>query len=130
MRDAAHFRRLPALTALAVAALALTAAPRAAEVLHSIAPHLVITPDRQLTVTASIRVRAEGSEIRSGIYRDFPLTFRDAGGKLHEVGFSLVGVTRDGRTEPYHTERNFFFQAKDGIRDVAVTGVQTCALPI
>src|SRR2546422_4161278 len=24
----------------------------------------------------------------------------------------------------------FFFQAKDGIRDVAVTGVQTCALPI
>src|SRR5687768_4817105 len=25
---------------------------------------------------------------------------------------------------------NFFFQAEDGIRDVAVTGVQTCALPI
>src|SRR6266436_7158998 len=24
----------------------------------------------------------------------------------------------------------FFFQAEDGIRDVAVTGVQTCALPI
>src|SRR2546429_8230712 len=24
----------------------------------------------------------------------------------------------------------FFFQEKDGIRDVAVTGVQTCALPI
>src|SRR2546429_4936757 len=25
---------------------------------------------------------------------------------------------------------HFFFQAEDGIRDVAVTGVQTCALPI
>src|SRR2546422_8613038 len=25
---------------------------------------------------------------------------------------------------------SFFFQAEDGIRDVAVTGVQTCALPI
>src|SRR5205809_2908698 len=25
---------------------------------------------------------------------------------------------------------DFFFQAEDGIRDVAVTGVQTCALPI
>src|SRR2546422_4218815 len=24
----------------------------------------------------------------------------------------------------------FFFQAEDGIRDVAMTGVQTCALPI
>src|SRR5688572_31247552 len=25
---------------------------------------------------------------------------------------------------------NFFFQAEDGIRDLTVTGVQTCALPI
>src|SRR5687768_319953 len=34
----------------------------------------------------------------------------------------------------FNTARNepilFFFQAEDGIRDVAVTGVQTCALPI
>src|SRR5215217_8439502 len=28
-----------------------------------------------------------------------------------------------------HTE-SFFFQAEDGIRDIGVTGVQTCALPI
>src|SRR6266436_8200361 len=28
------------------------------------------------------------------------------------------------------TSSRFFFQAEDGIRDVAVTGVQTCALPI
>src|SRR3712207_7606664 len=26
--------------------------------------------------------------------------------------------------------REFFFQAEDGIRDIGVTGVQTCALPI
>src|SRR2546428_8314730 len=26
--------------------------------------------------------------------------------------------------------RRFFFQAEDGIRDLIVTGVQTCALPI
>src|SRR3712207_6860150 len=26
--------------------------------------------------------------------------------------------------------RFFFFQAEDGIRDIGVTGVQTCALPI
>src|SRR3712207_7784160 len=25
---------------------------------------------------------------------------------------------------------SFFFQAEDGIRDIGVTGVQTCALPI
>src|SRR5256884_2578340 len=29
-----------------------------------------------------------------------------------------------------HIHPDFFFQAEDGIRDVAVTGVQTCALPI
>src|SRR5256886_14183592 len=32
---------------------------------------------------------------------------------------------RDGRFLPF-----FFFQAEDGIRDLTVTGVQTCALPI
>ena len=43
--------------------------------------------------------------MRHGIYRDFPLTFRDAGGTLREVSFSLVAVSRDGAAEPYHTER-------------------------
>src|SRR2546429_8149808 len=31
---------------------------------------------------------------------------------------------------PRNRDAVFFFQAEDGIRDVAVTGVQTCALPI
>src|SRR3712207_7881605 len=30
----------------------------------------------------------------------------------------------------YHSFCFFFFQAEDGIRDIGVTGVQTCALPI
>src|SRR3712207_6866592 len=29
-----------------------------------------------------------------------------------------------------YVELYFFFQAEDGIRDIGVTGVQTCALPI
>src|SRR2546429_7114549 len=40
---------------------------------------------------------------------------------------------RSSSTEGGHSSRFhhfFFFQAEDGIRDVAVTGVQTCALPI
>src|SRR2546430_12698173 len=36
----------------------------------------------------------------------------------------LLSVGRDGY------ELLFFFQAEDGIRDLTVTGVQTCALPI
>src|SRR2546427_2222787 len=31
---------------------------------------------------------------------------------------------------PYDPPSIFFFQAEDGIRDLTVTGVQTCALPI
>src|SRR2546430_7604334 len=33
-------------------------------------------------------------------------------------------------TESYECFFFFFFQAEDGIRDLTVTGVQTCALPI
>src|SRR5256886_3998939 len=34
------------------------------------------------------------------------------------------------RVGPDGTALPFFFQAEDGIRDLTVTGVQTCALPI
>src|SRR5256886_4442569 len=37
-----------------------------------------------------------------------------------ESSIKLAGIEFDG----------FFFQAEDGIRDLTVTGVQTCALPI
>ena len=54
-------------------------------------------------------MRADGSAMRHGIYRDFPLTFKDAGGRLREVPFSLLSVVRDGKPEPYHTERTHGF---------------------
>src|SRR2546422_2640833 len=38
--------------------------------------------------------------------------------------------SRSARCAAYVYLFCFFFQAEDGIRDVAVTGVQTCALPI
>src|SRR2546430_4834574 len=36
----------------------------------------------------------------------------------------------DGVKAIYVSAAIFFFQAEDGIRDLTVTGVQTCALPI
>src|SRR2546421_7771715 len=38
----------------------------------------------------------------------------------------VLGVTK----EMLYAHPDFFFQAEDGIRDLIVTGVQTCALPI
>src|SRR2546430_4356861 len=53
------------------------------------------------------------------------------------VGVGFSGVLADRRVEDvgcHHRSdiwlRFFFFQAEDGIRDLTVTGVQTCALPI
>ena len=42
-------------------------------------------------------------------------------------GLEGVMCVRYGEGECGYT---FFFQAEDGIRDIGVTGVQTCALPI
>src|SRR3712207_7005312 len=39
---------------------------------------------------------------------------------IHTVAFSFL----------FYAFSFFFFQAEDGIRDIGVTGVQTCALPI
>src|SRR3989449_8066606 len=48
----------------------------------------------------------------------------DARGRILSLWRELSTVTQ--RVSPCF----FFFQAEDGIRDVAMTGVQTCALPI
>src|SRR2546430_7579282 len=51
---------------------------------------------------------------------DIPVTRRRA------VGPRVV----NGERRAYWQRYLFFFQAEDGIRDLTVTGVQTCALPI
>ncbi len=91
--------------AVVLAALVGAGQAMAAEVIHSFVSDVKVAKDGELSVTETLQVRAEGNQMRHGIYRDFPLTFRDAGGTLREVGFSLVAVSRDGAAEPYHTER-------------------------
>jgi len=51
----------------------------AAEVIHSFDSNVEVAKDGELTGTESLRVRAEGSAMLHRIYRDFPLTFKDAG---------------------------------------------------
>lgn len=78
-----------------------------------------IQPDAGLLVRERIRVRAEGRQIRRGIYRDFPTDYRDPQGNRYRVEFELLGVTRDGAPEAYHTERQ-----TNGIRIYAGSGNQ------
>ena len=91
--------------AVALFLLTLSAAPTfAAEVIQSLDSDVHVAKDGELTVSETIRVNAENGEIRHGIYRDFPLTFRDADGSVREVTFSLLGVSRDGKPERHFTK--------------------------
>ena len=86
------------------AVLAMTGPACAEERILRFDSDLAIQSDGSLLVTETLRVRAEGERIRRGIYRDFPTRYRDRYGNRVQVGFELLGVERDGRSEPSFTE--------------------------
>ena len=64
-----------------------------------------VLADSSMVVTETIRVVAEGDQIRRGIYRDFPTDYRDRLNNQIHVGFAVEKVTRDGTSEPFFTEK-------------------------
>ena len=66
---------------------------------------LTVEPDGWLTVTETIRVHAAGKEIKRGIYRDIPIRYRAGAGLYMNAPLKVIGVERNGKTEPYHTAR-------------------------
>ena len=67
--------------------------------------------DGSMKVTETITVRAEGRNIKRGIYRDLPTTYEDAVGRRVTVAYTHIGVLRDGAAEP-HFQKNL----SNGIR--------------
>src|SRR3989442_2779276 len=65
---------------------------------------IAVRPDASVRVTETIAVRGAGRQIRHGIYRDLPTEYRDDLGNRVKVAFEILEVTRDGRSESYHTE--------------------------
>jgi hypothetical protein len=65
---------------------------------------VLIDPDGSLVVSETITVQATGDQIKRGIVREFPTIYQGRDGKRVRVGFTLLGVQRDGGDEPYHTE--------------------------
>lgn len=63
-----------------------------------------VQQDASMTVTETIRVVAEGEQIKRGIYRDFPTDYSDAYGNSYQVTFEVLGVTRNNQPEPWHTD--------------------------
>ncbi|MCE9508098.1 MAG: DUF2207 domain-containing protein [Alphaproteobacteria bacterium] len=74
------------------------------EKIISFKSYITIRPDSVAEVTETIAVMATGEQIKHGIYRDFPTTYRDKLGNIIEVGFRVKKVLRDNRQIPYSIE--------------------------
>lgn len=98
-------RRL--LAALFVALVAFPLA--AAEEILNFKSEVEVRANGDFLVTETIRVRAQGQEIRRGIYRDFPTSFVDAEGKIASTGFELISARRDGQAENTRVEKGSNF---------------------
>ena len=101
-----RFARFLTLAAVAVLALlaGVTASPAQSERILNFKSFIKVHPDASMTVTEDITVQAAGGEIKRGIIRDFPTTYRDRLGNTIKVGFEVEEVLRDGRPEPYRIE--------------------------
>lgn len=89
-----------------LACLALTSAFAAAdERILSYNSDITVRQDGSLLVTETIRVRAEGEQIRRGIYRDFPTDYQDSFGNEYRVRFEPLGVLRNDSAEDFHMEK-------------------------
>jgi uncharacterized membrane protein YgcG len=88
-----------------VAAAAFATSAAAQEKIHSYHADVEVRQDGSLRVAETIRVTAAGNKVKHGIYRDFPTVYRTAWFAPIELPFEVVSVKRDGRPEPYHSER-------------------------
>jgi uncharacterized membrane protein YgcG len=87
-----------------VVAVAATAPAQAVERILRFVSDVEVERNGDLTVTETIRVQAEGNQIRRGILRDFPTTYARPDGGRVVVGFEVNAVTRDGAEENWTTE--------------------------
>jgi hypothetical protein len=88
---------------LAALALLMPGAASAEERIVSWRSDIDVRANGALDVTETLRVEAEGDNIRHGIFRDFPTRYQGNGRKVR-VGFDVHAVERDGHPEPYATE--------------------------
>jgi len=65
---------------------------------------ITLQDDSSLAVTETISVVAGGNQIRHGIYREFPTSYRDNLNNHYVVGFQMLGATLDSSSEPFRVE--------------------------
>lgn len=95
------------LLAALFALLSLVATPAAAqqERIERYASRAEIARDGSITVTETIRVQAQGQQIRRGIFRDIPTRFQSELGQNVRVGFDFLDASLDGRDVKHDLSR-------------------------
>ena len=91
---------------IVVLSLLISAAAFADERILSFHSDVRVFTDGMIEVTETIQVRAEGNQIRRGIYRDFPVEYEDRLGNTYEISVEPLAVSRNEMPEPFHTVRN------------------------
>lgn len=93
---------------------------KAEERILAFASDVTLQLNGSVAVTETIDVEAEGTKIRRGIFRDIPTLLRNADNSRLRSDLEVVGVTRDGSTEPYTVELigNGFKRIRIGDPDV------------
>lgn len=86
------------LAALLLRVLALAGRAIADERIFSFDSDVTVQPDGTFIVTETIRVNAEGRQIRQGIFSDFPILQR-SGWRNQRTRFELFLATRNGEPE-------------------------------
>jgi len=81
------------------------------ERIHDYHSDITVQEDGSLRVVETITATAAGRNIKRGIFRDFPTLYRTKFFMQIEVPFEVVSVQRNGKPEPYHTERQ-----RNGVR--------------
>lgn len=91
-----------------VLALALPALAR--EEIRAFASDVTLRTDGSVRVIETVDIRAEGNQIRRGIYRDIPIVMLGPSGNKIRVGLEVESVTRQGAAEDFRVERMGNFQ--------------------
>lgn len=101
-------------------ACALIAGPAAArEEIISFKADVQVLAGGDLEVVETIEVRAEGRQIRRGIFRDFPIRYTLPSGLYEKATFDVRSVTRDGKPEHYAVEhQGDYKRLRIGHRDI------------
>ena len=112
---------------LLVTWLLIVGVAQAEERILSFHSDLTVHADASVTVIETIRVRAEGDDIRRGIYRDIPTRYVDRLGSRRHVRLDVVSVMRGGIPEKYEvSEQGQGVRIRIGAADVLLdTGTYT-----